>query len=59
MEINYAINKLIKYGLGNEILDEKDKIYATNQLLNLLNLEEFVEEQVDDNLDIEEILKGM
>ena len=59
MEINYAINKLIKYGLGNEILDEKDKIYATNQLLNLLNLEEFVEEQVDDNLDIEEILKVM
>ena len=57
MEINYAINKLIKYGLENEILDEKDKIYATNQLLNLLNLEEFTEEQVDDNLDIEEILK--
>lgn len=57
MEINYAINKLIKYGLENEILDEKDKIYATNQLLNLLNLEEFAEEQVDDNLDIEEILK--
>ncbi|MGN1299712.1 MAG: UDP-glucose--hexose-1-phosphate uridylyltransferase [Candidatus Scatovivens sp.] len=57
MEINKAINELIKYGLENEILYEEDKIYSINQLLNLLNLEEFHEEKIEEVKNIEEILK--
>lgn len=57
MDINESINKLIKYGIENEILYEEDKIYSINQLLNLLGLEDFQEEKIEEKNDIEEILK--
>ena len=56
MGINSSINKLIKYGLKSKLLDKEDKIYAVNRLLDLLDLEEFEEEKVSDNLKINEIL---
>lgn len=57
MDINKAINKLIKYGIENNILYEEDKIYSINQLLNLIGIEDFREEKVEEECKIEEILK--
>lgn len=57
MNINEAINKLIKYGIENEILYEEDKIYSINQLLNLLELEDFQEVEIRKTDSIEQILK--
>lgn len=57
MDINHSINKLIKYGIQNEILFEEDKIYAINQLLNLLQVEDYNEEKIEEELYIEDILK--
>ena len=57
MNINRSINKLVKYGIENEILFEEDKIYGVNQLMNLLQLEDFTEENIDEELFLEDILK--
>ena len=57
MNINHSINKLIKYGIENEILYEEDKIYAINQLLNLFKLDDYNEEEIIEELNLEEILK--
>ena len=57
MDINRSINKLVKYGIQNEILLEEDKVYAINQLLNLLQLEEYTEEEIVEELFLEDILK--
>jgi len=57
MDINRSINKLVKYGIQNEILLEEDKVYAINQLLNLLQLEDYTEEEIVEELFLEDILK--
>ncbi len=60
MDINYELNKLIKYGLKTKILYPEDKTYSINQLLNLLKLDEYnevkVKEKIDYNSTMENIL---
>ena len=34
--IDSAIKKLVRYGLETGLIEESDKIYATNRLLELL-----------------------
>ena len=36
-----AIKKLVQYGLDTGLITETDRIYATNQLLEALKLEEY------------------
>ena len=39
--IDSAIKKLVRYGLETGLIEESDKIYATNRLLELLEKEEY------------------
>lgn len=41
--INESIKKLVTYGLESGLIDELDKIYVTNRILELLNLDEYEE----------------
>ncbi len=40
IDINREVSKLIKYGLDNELFNERDKIYCTNRVIALLGLNE-------------------
>lgn len=41
--INEAIKKLVKYGLDTGLITETDRIYATNQILDVMKLDEYEE----------------
>ena len=45
--INSAITKLIQYGLNTGLLDPRDKVYATNAVLEVLKLEEYEAVELD------------
>lgn len=58
MDINASISKFIQYGLQTGLLAEEDVIYAENQILMLLQLDEYEPVDVEsDNL--ENILKEL
>lgn len=59
MDINYIINELLKYALDKELIEEIDKFYCANKLLNLLNINEFNEIDIKDIRPINEILDDM
>ncbi|MBR1797601.1 MAG: UDP-glucose--hexose-1-phosphate uridylyltransferase [Clostridiales bacterium] len=42
-DINYLITELINYGLQNELVDDMDKVYTVNRLVEILGLNEYVE----------------
>ena len=53
-----SIKKLITYGLEKELFKEQDKIFITNQVIDALQLDEYVEPQETyKDVDIEETLK--
>lgn len=52
-----AIQKLISYGLETGLLDPEDKIYAVNQMLDVLRLKEYEEPEEDcGNQELESVL---
>ncbi|MFQ9511360.1 MAG: UDP-glucose--hexose-1-phosphate uridylyltransferase [Lachnospiraceae bacterium] len=56
MDINKSITKLVNYGLSCGLLPEEDKIYAVNQILDILGIDEFEEEDVTEDGPLETIL---
>ena len=55
-----AIKKLVQYGLDTGLITETDRIYATNQLLEALKLEEYEEpEETFGEINLEETLKEL
>lgn len=55
-----AIKKLVQYGLETGLLMEEDRIYATNQILEALHLDEYEEPEQDySNVNLEETLKEL
>ena len=48
--INREINRLINFALQKGLISEEDKIYSINMLLGTLNLNEFEEENIDEEL---------
>lgn len=56
MNIYFSIRKLLNYALSNSLLQEEDVIFVRNELMELLNLKEWVEptaesgEKIDKNL---------
>ena len=46
MNINYEVNRLINFAVQNNLIDELDAVYASNLLLEVLNLDEFEEVEV-------------
>lgn len=54
------IKKLVTYGLQTGLIEETDRIYTTNALLELLELEEYDEPQEDStDIDLEEVLSNI
>lgn len=54
------IKKLVTYGLQTGLIEESDRIYTTNALLELLELEEYDEPQEDStDIDLEEVLSNI
>lgn len=58
--INRYIKKLVSYGIETGLLKTEDKIYATNQLLEILRLNEYEEPEKEyTDIDLEEVLKAI
>lgn len=55
--INNAISKLVQYGISTGLVKAEDKIYVTNQILETLNLAEYEETTVSEEIELEEVLK--
>ena len=54
------IKKLVTYGLQTGLIEETDRIYTTNALLELLELEEYDEPQEEyTEIDLEEVLSNI
>lgn len=53
-----AIRELVQYGLDKGLITEVDKMYAVNQILDVLKMDEYEEpEQIDQDMDLEQVLK--
>lgn len=48
--INYEINRLINFGIQQGLIHQEDKIYATNMIIGLLNIDEFNPEEINETL---------
>lgn len=58
--IDSAIKKLVIYGLETGLIEESDKIYATNRLLELLEKEEYRDGAIEyRDVKLEQILKEL
>lgn len=57
IRINQAIKNLVEYGVQTGLLEEADRIYATNQILAKLDVEEYEEPEQIQQMDLEETLK--
>ena len=55
-----AVKKLVQYGLDTGLIKERDKNYAVNQILSVLEMDEYQEPQEEaDSADLEGILKEL
>ena len=57
--INTYISALVDYAISKGLISFADKIYATNKILEILNLDEYEEPVNCPELELEEILKGL
>ena len=46
MAVYEAIRNLVQYGVNTGLLQESDRIYATNQILEVLGLDEYEEPHI-------------
>ncbi|HOI46876.1 MAG TPA: UDP-glucose--hexose-1-phosphate uridylyltransferase [Bacilli bacterium] len=56
MNINYEINRLIEYGIETLLIDQEDRYYVANQIIDILRISEFTKETVVGPLVLNEIL---
>ena len=53
-----AIKGLVEYGLETGLIKERDRVYATNQILDVMKMDEYEEpEEIPDYDSLEDILK--
>ena len=58
--INESIAKLVKYGENAGLISGLDKIYATNRILEVMQISDYEEpEQIPENPDLEETLNEL
>jgi UDPglucose--hexose-1-phosphate uridylyltransferase len=57
--IEKSIKKLVCYGLDCGLFDERDQIFVTNRILEILNLDEFCCDETFQNVDLEQTLKEL
>ncbi len=55
MSIQKNINQLVAYGLQTGLIEEEDRIYTTNRLLELFGLDEQEEEGADAAMSVDEL----
>lgn len=55
--INKAISELVEYGLATGLVLPEDEIYVTNQILEVLGMEEFDKVECEAPKDLEPVLK--
>ena len=58
MPVNQLLASLVQYGIDHQLLEEADRVFILNQLLDALGLHEY-EAAEPANLPLEEILKGL
>ena len=55
-----AIKKLVQYGLDTGLIQERDRIYTTNQILDVLGMDSYEEpETAEGEICLEEVLKEL
>lgn len=55
-----AIKGLVEYGLKTGLIKERDRVYATNQILDVMKMDEYEEpEEIPDYDSLEDILKEL
>ena len=57
--IDRSIKKLVCYGLEKELFTERDRIYVTNRILEILGLDEFDCDEMFTDVNLEETLKEL
>lgn len=58
--VNTAVKKLVCYGLENNMISQEDVIFVTNQLLEVLRMEEYEEpEEEYHDVELEPVLKEL
>lgn len=57
--ISESINKLVQYGIANGLIEETDRIYTTNRILEVLQTDEYVDCPAADDIYLENILKDI
>lgn len=58
--INNSIKKLVTYGVKTGLIEDCDKIYVTNRLLEVLRLDSYEEPETEyDEIDLEETLREL
>lgn len=57
--IDKSIKKLVCYGMEKGLFTERDRIYVTNRILEILNLDEYSCDEEFTNVNLEETLKEL
>lgn len=57
--INRLINELVSYGIREHLVDEDDRVFVTNNLLDLFKQVEFDKEEIKEERVLADILKDM
>lgn len=57
--INKAVKQLVEYGLSKGLIYETDRIYARNRILEVLQLDEYIEPTDIENADLQKILTDL
>lgn len=59
-DIQREINRLVQYAVEKHLISENEKYYSVNLLLDVLDLDEYIEsDEVFTDLDLEDILKNL
>ncbi len=56
INIQLEINKLLKYGLDNRLIQAEDFYHSANKIISLLNLSEFTEMSINEEINFYEVL---
>ena len=59
MDIYEAITALVQYAINENLIEEEDRVYSINRLLEALSLDSYEEREVSDDLDLEKILSSI
>ncbi|MFA6829705.1 MAG: UDP-glucose--hexose-1-phosphate uridylyltransferase [Bacilli bacterium] len=58
-DIQLLINELYQYSIDKQLINKSEKYYSINLLLDILNLDEYIEINVTEKRELEEILKDL